>query len=181
MVKDQKMVKKFLKASYKPGSKIPENRYDSSLSGKRVAVYHNPHTNKATIIHRGTASTTDWLKTNIPMAVGYEKGKRFRHAKKIQKKTEKKYGAHNVTTMGHSLGGRLAEKYGKNSSHTITYNKAATPRSVSKAAHAKQTDIRTSKDVVSKLSVLQKHKKPMQTIQSKPLANPIKAHDINKL
>ena len=47
---------------------------------------------------------------------------------KIQKQAEQKYGANNITTMGHSLGGRIAEKVGKKSAQIITYNKAATPK-----------------------------------------------------
>jgi alpha-beta hydrolase superfamily lysophospholipase len=112
------------------------------------------------------------------MALGYEGGKRFKHAKKIQKKTEKKYGAQNVITMGHSLGGRIAEKVGKKSSQIITYNKAATPKSILKPTPKKQKDIRTSGDVVSKLATLQKHKNKMTTINS-GLLNPVAAHDIS--
>lgn len=180
MTVNKKQVKRFLKASYNPGMKIKGNVYDEHLSGKRVSVYHNPATGKATIIHRGTASLTDWVKTNAPMALGYEGGRRFKHAKKIQKKTEKKYGASNVTTMGHSLGGRIAEKVGKKSSSIITFNKAATPKSILSATPKKQKDIRTSGDLVSKLSVLQKHKTPMKTIKSKTI-NPITTHNVNAI
>lgn len=171
-------LKAFLSASYRPGKKVEHNIYDKHLSGKRVSVYKNPTTGKATIVHRGTASMTDWFKTNLPMALGYEGGNRFKHAKKIQKLTEKKYGAQNVTTMGHSLGGRLAEKVGKKSSQIITYNKAATPKSIMKATPHNQKDIRTSGDLVSKLATLQRHKKKMTTIKS-GLVNPIAAHDIS--
>lgn len=181
MVKDHKLIKSFLKASYRPGKKIKNNVYDTSLSGKRVSVYHNPVTNKTTIIHRGTASVTDWFKTNLPMALGYESGNRFKHAKKIQKLTEKKYGAENVTTMGHSLGGRLAEKFGKNSSKIITYNKAATPRSILQTAPTKQLDIRTSKDLVSRLASFQKHNRPIETIHSTATSTVVNAHNLNRL
>lgn len=180
MVISKKQTKKFLQASYKPGKKVPGNVYDHHLSGKRVSVYQNPTTGKATVIHRGTASITDWVKTNLPMAFGYEKGNRFSHAKKIQKLAEKKYGKTNVTTMGHSLGGRIAEKVGKKSAQIITFNKAATPKSILTKTPKKQQDIRTSGDLVSKLATLQKHSTPMKTISSKTL-NPIKAHNVNQL
>lgn len=180
MTVNKKLIKKFLKASYKPGTKIKGNVYDEHLSGKRVSVYMNPNTGKATVVHRGTASLTDWFKTNVPMALGYEGGKRFKHAKKIQKAAEKKYGSQNVTTMGHSLGGRIAEKVGKKSSAIITYNKAATPKSILSATPKKQKDIRTSGDVVSALSTLQKHKTKMKTIQSKSI-NPISTHNVNAI
>ena len=176
----KKQIKEFLRASYKPKTKIKHNLYDEHLSGKRVSVYVNPNTGKATVIHRGTASLTDWVKTDLPMAFGYEGGKRFKHAKKIQKAAEKKYGAKNVTTMGHSLGGRIAEKVGKKSHAIITYNKAATPKSIQTATPKKQLDIRTSRDLVSDLSKFQKHKTKMKTIQSKSF-NPITTHSPDAL
>lgn len=179
-MRSTKKVKALLKASYNPGTKIAKNEYDKSLSGKRVSVYVNPHTGRAKVIHRGTASITDWVKTNLPMALGYEGGNRFKHAKKIQKLAEKKYGANNVTTLGHSLGGRIAEKVGQKSAKVITYNKAATPRSILTKTSKKQHDIRTKNDPVSLLSVFQKKSNKTRHIASNTI-NPIKAHNVDRL
>jgi hypothetical protein len=177
---DKKSTKRFLAASYEPGKKIPGNVYDHHLSGKRVSVYHNPTTGKTVVAHRGTASLTDWVKTNVPMALGYEGGRRFKHAKKIQRQAEKKYGAKNVTTMGHSLGGRIAEKVGKKSAAIITYNKAATPKSIRQTTPKKQTDIRTPYDPVSVLSKVQKRRGKLVTLKAKT-KDPVKAHDLTQL
>lgn len=175
-----KSVKKSLSSSYKKNSKIKDEGLDKHLSGKRVKVLHNHSTGKTFVVHRGTASTKDWLKTNLPMAFGYEKGSRFKHAKRIQKKAEKKYGRENVITEGHSLGGRIAEKVGKKSSQVITYNKAATPHSIKHKTAKNQIDIRTKGDLVSKLSELQKNSNKKITLKSKS-HNPLKEHAIDAI
>jgi hypothetical protein len=173
-------LKKVLKSSYNTG-KISDADLvvNPKLTGKRVQVYYNPKTKKAIVSHRGSASLKDWAVTNVGMAVGYEGGKRFKHAQKIQKEAEKLYGAKNVTTVGHSLGGRIAEKVGKKSNKIITYNKATTIRSLLTPTQSNQTDIRTSGDIVSQLSKYQKKRGTSITIPS--TNNPIKAHNINQL
>lgn len=173
-------VKKLLKASYaNKKQKIDTYERNNKLSGKRVQVFYDPNTKKAVVSHRGSKGAIDWLKTNTAMALGYEGGNRFRHAKKIQKKAEKLYGPENVTTIGHSLGGRIAEKVGQKSSKVITYNKAVTPRSLLKPTSIVQTDIRTKNDAVSVLGRFQK--KNGKTIQIKDNSNPIKAHGLQHL
>lgn len=179
---DYKSIYEKLKGSY--GEGIPSNvSIDKSLSSKRVKVYKSNNDAKAYVVHRGTSNLKDWA-TDFKMLLGYEGGNRFKHSKKVQRKAEKKYGADNITTMGHSLGGRLAEKYGKNSSQIITYNKAATPRSIIesiiKPIQSKQTDIRTKNDIVSIGSVLQKRRKKQITLHSQS-SNPIIAHNLEQL
>lgn len=172
--------KKLLKASYenkKP--KIENYERNKQLSGKRAQVFYNPDTKKAVVVHRGTASATDWIKTNLPMALGYEGGNRFKHAQKIQKKAEKQYGSENTITMGHSLGGRLAEKVGGNSSQTITYNRAVTPRSLLTPTRKTQTNIRAKGDLVSALGTFQK--KQGSEIQINKTKDPLTAHLLPRL
>jgi hypothetical protein len=172
-------VKKVLKAGYKsPKQNIDGYQRNNKLSGKRTQVYYDPITKKAIINHRGTNSLSDWM-TDAAMAVGYEKGKRFQHSKKIQKETEKLYGRENVTTLGHSLGGRLAEKFGKKSSKVITYNKAATPKSILEKTPKSQFDIRAKGDYVSLLSKVQRKTNP--TLTTKGSFDPIKSHGMSKL
>lgn len=173
-------LKKVLKSSYQSG-KLNDSEFKTNkqLSGKRAQVYYNPVTKKAIVSHRGSASLKDWAVTNVGMALGYEGGKRFRHARKIQREAEKIYGAENVTTVGHSLGGRIAEKVGKKSNKIITYNKATTLRSLLEPTSSNQTDIRTSGDIVSELSKYQKRKGHSITIPS--TRNPIQAHNLNQL
>lgn len=173
-------VKKLLKASYDTKKPSVENyQRDKSLSGKRVSVFYNKDTGKAVVAHRGSASATDWLKTNSAMAVGYEGGSRFRHAKKIQKRAEKKYGSANTVTLGHSLGGRIAEKVGKNSSQTITVNKAVTPKSLLQPTRATQVDIRSGGDLVSMLGKFQKRDGKLITLRHRN--NLLNAHKLGVL
>ena len=143
-------------------------------------MFYDQNTGKAIVAHKGTTSVADWVKTNLPLAFGYERGKRFQHSKKIQKQAEQKYGSKNITTVGHSLGGRLAEKYGKHSDKIVTFNKAATPTSIRKKTKENQTDIRTTRDPVSYLSKYQKGQGKKESIKSKTY-NLVGEHSINKL
>lgn len=103
-------------------------KIDKSLSGKRVSVYHNPTTNKTVISHRGTKlnSLSDWSNNFRYMIGDYDNTKRLKHAKKIQKQTEDKYGAENLTNIGHSQSGIINRKVGTNAKQIINVNPAYT-------------------------------------------------------
>lgn len=181
---DFNTIKGLLNASYNPATQSVGNaQKDKSLSGKRVSVFHDATTSKTYVAHRGTHSLKDWA-TDLAMGLGYERGNRFKFAKKIQSQVEAKYGKNNVITTGHSLGGRIAEKVGSKSAQIITYNKASIPRSVLgsyiKPLPKKQTDIRTRNDIVSLLSGLQKSKNPVSQIESTSW-NPITSHNIKHM
>ena len=172
-----------LKQSYnsKNPADIGDYKIDKELSGQRVQVYTK--NGKAYVVHRGTASAKDWL-TNASLLVGY-KGKRFKHARDIQNKAAAKYGAQNITTLGHSQGGYWAEKLGSDknkSAETITLNKATLPSQIGKKIKSNQTDIRTTADPVSTLNKLQRGKKKRTvTIQSNLINNPLKEHSVDVL
>jgi hypothetical protein len=151
---------------------------DKSLSGKRVKVYHNPETNQTIVAHRGTHNLKDWG-TDLGMTFGYEGGKRFKHSKKVQRKAEKKYGTENLSTIGHSLGARLAEKYGQKGNEVITLNKPIIPKTFGKKISDKQYDIRTSFDPVSALHFTQDNEK-MKSIHSDTY-NPLTEHGVDVL
>jgi predicted esterase YcpF (UPF0227 family) len=155
----------------KKGKNLDGFEIDKNLSGRRTKVWHNNETNQTVVGHRGTANAKDWI-TDTGMAFGYEKGKRFQHAKKAQNKAEEKYGRENTTTIGHSLGGRLAEKYGNKSNEVITVNKAVIPKTTLDVVPKNQFDIRSSRDVVS---ALPERNKNLHTIHSKTW-NPLKEH-----
>ena len=168
-------IQQLLEESYNPLKKdVGKYKIDKSLSSKRVKVFQDPETQRAFVVHRGTANLKDWA-TDLSMAFGFESGKRFKHSKKVQKAATKKYGKQNITTLGHSLGGRLAEKYHKGDGQIITLNKAATPRSIRRIVPKNQTDYRHSKDLVSYLSKYQKYTTKPITIESKSI-NPITVH-----
>jgi hypothetical protein len=149
---------------------------DKQLSGQRVQVYHNPKTNQTVVSHRGTQGTKDVF-TDIGLAMGFKNNKRFKHAEKIQKQAENKYGKNNVSTIGHSLGAAIAEKVGGKSKEIITYNKGATL--FDKPIQNNQTDIRTDRDVISFLKPFNKGKNDT-TIKSKSW-NPLVNHNTDQL
>ena len=177
---DSKDLKHFLSESYSKKHKdYKEFVLDNDLSGKKTQVYYNPKSGQSVVVHRGTATMTDWI-TDARYALGNTDLKRFRHAKDIQKKAESKYGGKNVSTIGHSLGSKAAELAGKNSKEIITLNK---PVSVKDLIYTKvpknQTDIRTTYDPVSLLRPFQRGNKA-KTIQSET-KNPLTEHSTETL
>ena len=179
MVIHTSQVKKFLTASYDHKAKVPEGySKDKSLSGKRAQVYKSNNSDDTIVTHRGTKGIHDMI-TDVKLVFGNKKTKRFKHGEKIQKQAEEKYGAHNVTTMGHSLGGKIAEDVGKKSKQIITVNKAATPLDIGKKIPKNQTDIRTKNDLVSKLSETQRGGKKI-TIKSDS-KDALKEHGLDTL
>jgi hypothetical protein len=174
------LVKNLLENSYKrPQAQAREvNGFfrDDSLSGQRAQVYYNPETKKTIVSHRGTADLPDvW--TDVKLLFGNKTGERFKHGKKIQRQAEAKYGAENVTTVGHSLGSSISEKVGKKSEKIITLNKPVTPFDVAYTkVSGKQQDIKTSNDPVSILRRFQKGRR--QKVIPGP-SNPIEAHKLS--
>ena len=173
-------IQKFLDASYADKGKAPQNidgyERDNSLSGERVSVYYNPSTKKAVVIHRGTKDLADWG-NNLKMALGWKMSstKRFKHSKDIQKKAEAKYGKENVTTLGHSLGGKIASDVGGDSNEIITLNKATgigwDAYKKNHGSKPNETNVRTTLDPVSIKGALDAD----FTIPSKSL-NPLTEH-----
>lgn len=142
---------------------------DKDLSGKRAKVFVDDKTGQAYVAHRGTHSIQDVF-TDAGLLLGIKDGKRLRHAKNVHRQAEEKYG--NVNSLGHSLGGYLAENSGNKDGKVITYNKASIGE-VSK--NPNQIDIRTQRDLVSLLTP-----KTDVFIQSKSL-NPLTEHNTNAL
>jgi putative lipase involved disintegration of autophagic bodies len=169
--------KDLLNSSYNKKNKdYGDFKIDKKLSGKRTKVYYNEKEDMPVVVHRGTASIQD-VGTDIGLAFGH-RGDRFKHAKKIQKKAEKKYGADNMATIGHSLGGILAEEVGGNSKNVITLNKAVTPWELNRKNGENQTDIKTENDPVSMLNHFSKNK--ASVIKSDGW-NPLAEHTVDVL
>jgi hypothetical protein len=80
----------------------------------------------------------------------YKMTPRYKEAQSVQKKAESKYGANNVSTIGHSQGGLQSELLGGKSKEIITVNKATRP--FEKSENKNQYDVRSSRDVVSALN-----------------------------
>ena len=88
---------------------------------------------------------------------------RYREAKRVATKVKNKYGADQVTAIGHSLGGGLAANSGIKK--RITYNKAVGLSDVWKGVSSGQIDYRTKKAPVSFLSYFQRYKKGAKKVK----------------
>jgi hypothetical protein len=175
-------LKGLLGASYDPKiDKVGDFHLDKSISSKTSKVYFNKNTGQAVVAHMGTQGILDWGNNAIYALGGdkaYKMTSRYKEAEKVQKKAESKYGAKNVSTIGHSQGGKQAELLGKNSKEIITLNKATRPFENTK--HENQHDIRTTGDLVSALNPFQKKNDKEIEIKSKTY-NPLTEHSTDIL
>ena len=184
----------FLESGYKNQKEAKQEMkkygydYDSQLSNNESKVFLK--NGKPTIVHRGSKRVKDWLVDDALIFLGLE-GKaapifnylghplRSTKAKEITKKVEEKYKT-SADTVGHSLGGRLAENSGAHGNIT-TYNKAVGLADIgTKKNSERQLDIRNSGDIVSVLGHTQKANKH-QISSGMSFFNPIKAHDLTHL
>lgn len=173
-------IKQFLNESY---SKNPQNvgEYivDADLSNDITRVHYHPTKKHAVVSHRGSADANDW-KENAEYALGSTSGSHFKIAEETQKKAEAKYGAKNISVLGHSKGAIHATRYGKNAKEIITLNKPVGMQDLISSVPKNQYDIKTTNDPVSKLRGLQRGKKAV-IIKSGIISNPITEHGINVL
>jgi hypothetical protein len=152
-------IKKMLKASYNGQSigiggkgenppapeRIDDFILDKQLSGQYGVVYFNPRTGQSVVVHRGTKEAMDWT-NNAMYALGmYKYTNRYKTGLQMQRKAEKKYGAKNITTLGHSQSAELARQLGQNTKEIITLNPAYKGEKPLKNEY----NIRSSGDVVS--------------------------------
>jgi hypothetical protein len=167
---------------------INDYELDPSLSDKEVQVYKKKGTNEAVVVHRGTQGIKDWG-TDLQLALGMDikQGRRYKHSEDIQKKAEAKYGSQNVSTLGHSLGSKLASDVGENSKEIINLNKAVVPSDLlnPNAVKKNEYNIRTSLDPVSAFSKITGLFKPSSekntlTIPSQTI-NPLTEHSTGVL
>lgn len=156
-----KHLKSLLNQSYKSKKNDdPEidNKFklDNDLSTDKTKVYTTDD-NQIVIANRGTSDFRDVI-SDIKLAFGF-KDKRFKEAKEVLEKVKSKYQGIPITTIGHSLGARVAEELGDDEQikEVITLNKPTTPLDLFKKNKKtdKQYDIRTKKDLVSILAPFQ--------------------------
>lgn len=178
-------IQPILKASYLPQREAEQElsklgyAYDPELSSMDTKVFYDPKTNEPHIAYRGSVrAKEDWL-SNANIALG-GKSSKDTEAVETAKKVQAKYGKA-PTTYGHSRGGRSAELAGEaTGGKTYTYNKAALPQDAFKKIRKEQTDIRTSKDIVSQASIFQSGGNKV-TIESPITENYLSAHAIDRL
>jgi len=171
-----KYLRQFIQESHKSDmSDVGDYKIDKSLSSKWVKVYYNAGKKQCVVVHRGSSDGSDaWVDTKLLFQ--QKNNERFKVSEQTQKKAEKKYGAKNVTTVGSSLGGYLAEQFGANSKEIITISKPTTPLDAlkGKKKHPNQYDVRNSKDAIASLQNFQKGKNDI--IVTTDHYNPLKNH-----
>jgi hypothetical protein len=163
-------IKGFINQSYEefPEASINGWVLDQSLSNDNAKVYYNPTSKEAVITHRGTQGVTDWG-NNIAYAFGvYGMTDRYNQGKAVQDKAIAKYGASNISTLGHSQGAILSRRLGDKTKEIINLNPAYSGEIPLKNEY----NIRSSADVVSGLY------KPVSTIRSVFYPTYTKKHDI---
>jgi hypothetical protein len=174
-------LKGLLNKSYE--SKKPKDymdfEVDKELSGERVQVYKNKKTGQVVVSHRGTQGIHD-IGNDLKYALGMDlsKTKRFKHAEDIQRKAEAKYGAENISTIGHSLGAKIARDVGQKTKEVIQLNPAYNIPDAKKKTSDKTHTIRTQYDPVSFLQP--KSTKNVTTLESTTI-NPLKEHTVDVL
>lgn len=77
---------------------IGDYKVDHSLSNKRIQMYHHAGLNRTVVIHGDTQDARDVANDC---------------SRKVQKAAGKKYGAKNVSALGHSLGSLTAPYVGQ--------------------------------------------------------------------
>jgi hypothetical protein len=176
-------LKPILEASYKKQSDAAGDlgklgyHYDPELSTMESKVFVDKKTGKPSIAFRGSTRVSDFLYEDPALALGIETSKQ-RKAKELVKKVESKYGQ-GTDTYGHSLGGYRAETTGAKG-NIYTFNKGVGLGQVGKKLPSRQTDIRTSKDIVSAGSILQ-YGSNKQTIQSPLFSSVLGSHGLSAL
>ena len=103
-----------MEASYSGDEKVEGFAMDKSISSKTSKVYVHL-SGQVVVAHRGTSGVLDWGNNamyGLVGDIGYKLTSRYKEALKVQQNAEKKYGAKNITTIGHSQGGLQAQLLG---------------------------------------------------------------------
>lgn len=184
LVEQPTELKTILESSYKPQAEFAKDvanigySYDPELSTMENKVFVSNVTGKPSIAYRGSTTAKDWL-GNVKLGLGFKDPEAERRIQ-LADKVKAKYG--DVDTIyGHSRGSLLAERAGeKTGAKVVTYNKATVPSDIFKTIRPEQTDIRTSRDIVSLPSIFQTGGKKV-TLSTPITTSAIGAHSISQL
>ena len=175
-----KDLKLLLNESYETqGNDIEGYKIDKSLSNKTTKVFTRNNSNDVFVVHRGSSDFSDWYDNYKYAKTGTYYNNRLRKARTTQQKVEDKYGAENVSTLGHSKGAKYAEIVGQNSKEIITLNKPTHISDLNTKVPEKQTDIKTTFDPVSAFRKYQRGNEPYIIKSEKH--NPISEHSTETL
>lgn len=152
---DPNQLKGLISASYQRNGQARDigKKQGYKLVDKFSNAEHKVFTDKKgnpVVAFTGTRKGSDWL-TDAAITVGLGRfTNRFRDSKKLINDVKKTYGDRPITTVGHSLGGSLAEYAGGNK--VITLDKGVGVGGIFKNISKNQSDIRTGSDPVSILN-----------------------------
>jgi hypothetical protein len=157
------LLKEFIDLSYRGNTSIAPAGWsiDAPLSDSRVKVYAKNGSNDKDIVvtHRGSVGLDDWMDNASYMFRGKVKGtKTYNLHRDRHKRAIDKYGASNITAIGHSRAGLYLQELQKEFpiKENITYNKASGFHDIGRQNDANQTDVRVGNDIVSLLAPLQR-------------------------
>ena len=154
-------------------------KLDHELSNIQSKVFYNPESdNPLLITYRGTKNLINDLQTDASIVFGQLKHtQRYKDSKDVYHKAKEKYNS-NALLFGHSLGGSLASAVGEANDKIITYNKGSSgfigPATQTKS---NETSYRWNGDVVSALSVFDKH----APITLGNYKDPLSSHHLNNI
>jgi len=171
------LLKEFIDLSYRGNTSIAPAGWsiDAPLSDSRVKVYAKNGSNDKDIVvtHRGSVGLDDWMDNASYMFRGKVKGtKTYNLHRDRHKRAVDKYGASNITAIGHSRAGLYLQELQKEFpiKENITYNKASGFHDIGRQNDPNQTDVRVGNDIVSLLAPLQK--RPNKIINISGTKNP---------
>lgn len=139
-------------AAYSGVGEVDGWQKDVHLSGPDHSVYHKE--GKAKIAYRGTKlSNKKDLQADVLIGLGLQdKSNRFKRAVRTADQVSAKYGKHNVSLTGHSLGGSQAQYVSRKRGLDATgFSAAMSPiDAVRKRTYSKFHSISTASDPISK-------------------------------
>ena len=155
-------------------------KLDRELSNVKQKVY--THKNKVVVAFQGTDPTRVRDLVSDGMIIFGLEGlnTRFKDANKTMDRVNQKYGNKKIITMGHSLGGTLAEHVGNKADRVITFDKGVGAGTIGKRINKNQTDIRSSNDIISALSLTQSGKR-ISIPNTAHILSPFRSHDASNI
>ena len=147
--------------------------WDKVMDTPEVSAFKHP-SGQVVVALRGTEGTAKDWSNNAVYGIGgelmYKQTPRFKRAKERVAQLEKQYNPEDITLIGHSQGGFLAEIVPSNARERITLNKATRPQDfLFRRRKKNQYDIRSRFDPVS-FFPLQKSNYTIDGVSLNPLA-----------
>jgi len=155
-------------------------KLDRDLSNIKQKVY--TYKNKVVVAFQGTKPSRfrDVFSDGMVLFGLEGLDTRFRDANKTMDRVNQKYGNKKIITMGHSLGGTLAEHVGNKADRVITFDKGVELGTIGKTTDKKQTNIRSSNDIISALSLTQSGQR-ISIPNTSHIISPFRSHEASNI